>query len=67
MTTTEIKESLIKQGYRIQGGYIQKYIDSDTEPKQYWEGRPKTFEFQIWGWQIIAHESKINSLISLVE
>lgn len=53
-------------GYKIISGYIQKYIDSETEPKQYWTDRPQTLEYQIWGWQIVGHESKaelfINSL-----
>jgi len=58
------KEYLESLGLRVVNGYIQKYIDSQTEPKQYWNDKPKTFEYQIWGWQIVAHESKAKLFIS---
>jgi hypothetical protein len=61
---TEHKEQLEKLGYRILDGYIQKYVGSDKEPKIYWNNRPKTFEFQIWGWQIVAHESKAEMVLN---
>ena len=60
-------------GMKIVNRYLQKYIDSNTEPKQYWEGKSKTFEHQIFGWQITHHESKIlyhsdwNWLMEVVE
>lgn len=54
----EHKQKLESLGYKILDGYIQQYIDSNTEPKKYWNNRPKTFEYQIYGWQIVAHESK---------
>ena len=46
-------------GHKIVGSYLQKYVDSNTETKKYWSNRPKTFEYQIYGWQITHHESKI--------
>jgi hypothetical protein len=60
-------------GMKVVNGYLQKYIDNSTEPKQYWEGKSKTFEHQIFGWQITHHESKIlyhsdwNWLMEVVE
>ena len=60
----EHKVYLESLGYKIINGYIQKYVDSCTEPKQYWNNRPKTFEYQIFGWQIVAHESKAEILIN---
>lgn len=63
----EDKFHLESLGYKIIGGYIQQYIDSNIEPKQYWNNRPKTFEFQIWGWQIVAHESKAKLLIDKIK
>ncbi len=54
-------------GYKITGGYIQKHIDSNKEPKHYWENRPKTFEHQIWGWQIVAHQSKAKMFIKSLQ
>ncbi len=59
----EDKAYLESLGYKIVGGYIQEYIDSSKEPKIYWSDRPKTFEFQICGWQIVAHESKAKMFI----
>lgn len=60
----EDKIYLESLGYKIVNGYIQKYVDSDTEPKLYWSNRPKTFEFQIFGWGIVAHESKAKLFIN---
>jgi hypothetical protein len=51
-------------GYRIVNGYIKKNINSETEPKKYWSDRPQTLEYQIWGWQIVAHESKAELFIN---
>ena len=59
MTTENNKIIAEFMGLKIVGGYLQKYVDNNTEPKQYWEGKPKTFEHQICGWQITHHESKI--------
>lgn len=63
----EDKLYLESLGYKILGGYIYKYIDSNTEPKKYFNNRPKTFDFQIWGWQIVAHESKAKLLIDKIK
>ena len=61
--TTEQKELLKSLGCKVVGGYIQQYIDSNKEPKIYWKGKPKTFDNQIWGWQIVAHESKVQMFL----
>jgi len=52
------RQYLESLGYKFINGYIQQYIDSETEPKKYWPNRPQTFEYQICGWQIVAHEHK---------
>jgi len=61
--TQEQKDFLESRGYKIKNGYIEQYIPINKEPKQYWSNRPKTIDFQIWGWQIVAHESKAQMLI----
>lgn len=57
------KEYLESLGYEVRNNCIYQYIDSNTEPKIYWNNRPKTFEYQIWGWQLVAHESKVEMFI----
>lgn len=62
----EQKETLEKLGFRVRGSYIEQYIDMYKEPKQYWSNRPKTIDFQIYGWQIVAHVSKVDMFLSRI-
>lgn len=57
-------QKLIDLGYKLVSGYIREYVDSSTEPKKYWPDRPHTIDNQIFGWQIVAHESKASSFLN---